>query len=170
MRNCLLTTILFAAIIFSCTKENTSNSNVDESTGTITCNVNGTHWQSLKDLSISYYQNLNRFDIIGRNENNTDSSGVILSLILTQAKNGIYDSESTDTLNPSLAFYYPDKKTKEDILKNYKTTFQVNLVKFDAPNHCVSGTFTITQKAPSGSGKPDFVITNGVFNKVMLVL
>lgn len=173
MKHTLILTFLFATLFAgSCTKDETTSNELDSTSGIFTCQINGSPWKSYKDFSIAMYQNNSRFDIIGKHHNATDSSGIVLSLILTPEVVGVYNNSNSDSTNPHRVYYYPDLKpqTQLEILTKYTTTYSVNFTKFDKQNAKVSGTFTITQTAPAVSSKPSFVITNGVFKDVRLIL
>lgn len=170
------------AILGSCTKkETTTNNTTGTTTGVLTCKVNGVAWQSLpaKNMYINTAGDTTwgtkasliagQLSVQGVNIVGKDSSMVGFMFVLTPNKTGKYEG----TFNASAqdgALYFPksDNNTVLAIALGYTVTYSVTLTKVDEAGKRVSGVFTITEKAPSGSGMPDYLLTEGSFTDIVL--
>lgn len=162
----------------SCSKDNSSanspSQNVDPTKkGVLTCKINGTMWQSLLgNNSFAQFNDTNRLIIGGLKVVGSDSTAVVISLLLTPNKIGTYSGILNSAAPiPSYCLYYPNLKesTVMQIVINYKVTYIVNITKLDTVNGFISGTFSSTATAPAGSGNPNYTITEGVFTDVRIM-
>lgn len=162
--------LLFA----SCKKDTPTNNSTPVATGTpgeISFKVNDSTWKS-KGLgrAVAFFQDSNNLMIVGSNIVGSDTSGIVLSLVLTPSELGVY--QGTFNLSSSTyGLYYPNTKqsTQMSLILGYAITYKISLTKLDRVNKLVSGTFTITETAPTGSGYPNYNITDGVFTDMPLV-
>ena len=159
--------IAVTLLIFnSCSKDEPKPSN---KYGVFQCKVNGTSWTSA-GTSVSYQEMSSDtvLEIIGAQIKGTDTTFISLSLLLTPQKTGVYQGETS--LTKGWLLYYPSTNQYKqlEILTKYKTTYHVEITKFDLNNHLISGTFSNVQTAPAGQGLPDFVVTEGSFNNLYI--
>jgi hypothetical protein len=89
--------------------------------------------------------------------------------VLTPNKTGKYEGKFNASAKDG-ALYLPksDNNTILAIALGYTVTYSVTLTKVDEAGKKVSGVFTITEKAPSGSGLPDYLVTEGSFTDVVI--
>lgn len=167
----LLIGVLFTFAIASCDKESTSTTTtVDPNKkGVLTCKINGTLWQSEDNGSMAVMMDSNVLAVFGIKKNGSDSTFVVISLNLLPSKTGKYEG-TANVLGGNYVLHYPSKSqnSQVEIAFNYVTTYTVNLTKYDMLNRRVSGTFSNIQKAPAGSGKPDYILTEGTFTDVLI--
>lgn len=175
-----MTAVAGSLMLGSCAKDPVSNTPSNSNTGRIVCKVNGSAWTS--DAADKYYYlkgdtlvgtnatlNNGELSIIGTRVLSGDTSTVAIQLVLTPAKTGKYEGTFSSSAADG-ALYLPSRNMV-DLLKivlTYTNTYSVTLTKVDVTNKLVSGVFTITMKAPAGSGDPDYTVTEGSFTDVKL--
>lgn len=175
MRNPFLSKILIGLMIVfsisSCSKETTNTTpSIDvNKTGVLTCKINGTLWQSEVSTSIAFMEDSNKLAVMGFKKNGNDTNYVVLSMKLLPTKTGKYEGTANIVFG-NYVMHLPNKSEEAqlDMMLNYVTTYTINLTKYDPINRRVSGTFSNIQKAPAGTGKPDYIITEGKFTDVQM--
>ena len=175
-----MTAVAGSLMLGSCTKDPVSNTSSNSNAGRIVCKVNGSSWTS--DAANKYYYlpgdtlvgttatlSNGELSVIGTRVLSGDTSTVGVQLVLTPAKTGKYEGTFSASAADG-ALYLPSRKMTDllTIIMYYTNTYSVTLTKVDEVNKLVSGVFTITMKAPTGSGYPDYTVTEGSFTDVKL--
>ncbi len=177
----LMSAVAGSMMFASCSKETpANNTNTGGTVGRIVCKVNGTSWTS--DAPDKFYYPAGdtipgtiatlvngELMIQGNRIVGTDSSAVVMNLVLTPAKTGKYEGTFSASAADG-ALYLPNRDIMSllTIVMGYTNTYSVTLTKVDTSNKLVSGVFTITMKAPAGQGLPDYTITEGSFTDVKI--
>ena len=177
----LMTAVAGTLFVASCTKEPVKTTTPTSASGVLNCKVNGTAWQSeaaskmyIVDGDTSYGTGAEivngELSVQGIKIIGTDTSRVVMKLVLTPAKTGTY-SGTFSLQAADGAVYLPksDMSTLLAIFMGYTTTYSVTLTKVDQTNKLLSGVYTINMLAPAGQGLPDYKITEGTFNDVKLM-
>lgn len=175
----LVSAVAGSMILGSCSKDPVTNTpTTNNTTGRITCKVNGSAWSS--DAQDKFYY-LNgdtlvgtvaalsngELSIQGTRVLTGDTSTIGINLVLTPAKTGKY--EGTFDMNAADgALYLPNRNFLEllGIVMTYTNTYSVTLTKVDTVNKKVSGVFTITMKSPDGT--KNYMVTEGAFTDLTL--
>jgi len=177
----LMTAVAGTLFVASCTKEPVKTTTPTNGSGVLNCKVNGTAWQSeaaskmyivAGDTSygtgaeiVNGELSVQGIKIIG-----SDTSRVVMQLVLTPAKTGTYSGTfSLQAADGALYFPKSDNTTLLGIVMGYTCTYSVTLTKVDQANKLLSGVYTITMLAPAGQGMPDYKITEGTFNDIKLM-
>jgi hypothetical protein len=177
----LMTAVAGTLFVASCTKEPVKTTTTSSTTGVLTCKVNGTAWQSepaskmyITPSDTGYGTSASIFNgelgIQGVKIIGADTSRIAMQLVLTPAKTGTY-SGVFNLQAADGALYLPksDMNTLFAIVMGYTNSYSVTLTKVDESKKLVSGVFTITMKAPTGQGLPDYIITEGKFDDIKLM-
>ena len=176
-----MTAVAGTLFVASCTKEPVKTTTPTGTTGILTCKVNGTAWQSeaaskmyIVDGDTSYGTGAEivngELSIQGVKITGSDTSRVVMQLVLTPAKTGTYSGTfSLQAADGALYLPKSDMSTLLAIFMGYTSTYSVTLTKVDQANKLVSGVYTITMLAPAGQGMPDYKITEGKFDDIRLM-
>lgn len=177
----LMTAVAGTLFLASCTKDPVTTNNTTSTTGVLKCKVNGTAWQSepasklyITPTDTSYGTSAaivnGELSVMGIKISGTDTSRVVMQLVLTPAKTGTY-SGTFNLQAADGALYFPksDNNTLLAIVMGYTCTYSVTLTKVDQVNNLLSGVYTITMLAPAGQGMPDYKITEGTFTDLKLL-
>ena len=177
----LMTAVAGTLFVASCTKEPVKTTTPTSASGVLNCKVNGTAWQSeaaskmyIVDGDTSYGTGAEivngELSIQGLKITGTDTSTIVMQLVLTPAKTGTYAGVfSLQAADGAAYFPKSDNNTLLGIIFGYSITYSVTLTKVDQTNKLLSGVYTITMLAPAGQGLPDYKITEGTFNDVKLM-
>ena len=182
IKNILLMTAVAGSLFFSsCADDKPTTTTTTPTTGRIVCKLNGAAWSS--DAENKYYYlagdtlvgtiaSLTNGELMvqGNRVVGADTSAIAMNLVLTPAKTGKY-AGTFDINAADGALYLPNRNITtllSILMGGYTNTYSVTLTKVDEVNKKVSGVFTITMKAPTGAGQPDYLITDGSFTDVTL--
>jgi len=177
----LMTAVAGTLFVASCTKDPVTTNNTTSTKGVLTCKVNGTAWQSepaskiyITPSDTSYGTSAaivnGELSVMGIKISGTDTSRVVMQLVLTPAKTGTYSGTfSLQAADGALYFPKSDNTTLLGIVMGYTCTYSVTLTKVDQANNLLSGVYTITMLAPAGQGLPDYKITEGKFDDIKLM-
>lgn len=169
----LLTILLF---IFSCEKPEKEVQSDNDTKNIITCNVNGSAWQSdpasknvyfmlgTRKSSEFVYKNGSLF-ITGIRSNPSDTTAVMLSAELTALKTGTYILNGYQIDKWGAFLMYNDQGFF--FINNYSLYAELNITKFDSNDKKISGTFNIKMTAKSSSNS-DITVTDGKFEDAVL--
>lgn len=173
--------VLFAtlAIGFSSCKdeETTPSTTTTAKTDVFTCKVNGTAWESnprstmvpfLDTImqSVSAYVDADTMSIMAFKTTSTDSTMIMMSVLLKTPRVGTYTMTGTDYN----IYYFTgiDFTTFLNTFFGYTASSTLNITKFDATNKKISGTFNTTMTSTTGA--PTITVTDGAFNDVTITM